>query len=82
MAGRAIGGKIMGLVVMALFVVLLVVGREELGLKGVGLCLLIVAGMIGCCSYCRVSSYLLITLMALMDIVLLLVIFGSDIRIR
>jgi hypothetical protein len=66
---------------MILFVVLIVAGREDLGFKGIGLCLLIVAGLTIGGPLLHIPSYVLIPLMTLMDIVLLLVIFGRDFRI-
>jgi len=64
------------------FVVLLWLGREELGLKGSGLCLLICAALLLGCVFLNISAYVFIALLALFDVVLILVIFGGNIQIR
>jgi hypothetical protein len=66
----------------AFFWALIFIGRSELGFKGVAffialwLCLLIGFMMLHLPSYCFVAAQ------ALMDVVLIIIIFGGDIRIR
>jgi len=66
----------------AFFWVLIFIGRSELGFKGVAffialwLCLLIGCMILHLPSYCFVAAQ------ALMDVVLIIIIFGGDIRIR
>ncbi len=69
----------LGLVIF--FAILLLVGHEKLGLKGTGLCLLIMAGLILGGSQYHLPRYVAVPLMTLMDIVLLLVVAGRDFRI-
>jgi hypothetical protein len=63
-------------------VVLLWLGREELGGKGILLCLLsCIVLLIGRALF-DIPPYVFVALLALMDVVLILVIFGGNIRIR
>jgi hypothetical protein len=64
------------------FVVLLWLGRDELGVKGIFTCLLICIGLVSGCALLSISPYVLIALLALFDVILVLVVFGHDIRIR
>jgi hypothetical protein len=65
-----------------LFLILLYVAGDELGLRGILLCLTISATLLFGCAVLALSPYFFITLQAFMDIILILVIFGHDIRIR
>ena len=67
---------------LIVFVVLLCLGWDELGLKGVLICLLVCAGMALGCAGLNVSGYVFVALLALFDVVLLLIIFGHDIQIK
>ena len=64
------------------FVVLLWLDRDELGVKGIPTCLGVCVGLVSGCAILNISPYVLIALLALIDVVLVLVIFGRDIRIR
>lgn len=65
------------------FVALLWLGRDdELGVKGIFTCLLICIGLVSGCAILSISPYVLIALLALFDVILVLVVFGHDIRIR
>jgi len=72
----------MTIIPFAAFWVLIFIGRSELGFKGVAffialwLCLLIGFMMLHLPSYCFVVAQ------TLMDVVLIIIIFGGDIRIR
>ena len=61
-----------------LFWVLMYLGREELGLKGVAICILI---WLGLRLACMLSGLPFVAAQALIDIVLLLIIFGGNINI-
>ncbi len=65
-----------------LFLILLCVAREDLGLRGILLCLAISTVLFFGCILLILSPYFFITLQAFMDVVLILVIFGGDIQIR
>lgn len=65
-----------------LFWVLVYLGRDELGLKGAGLCVLIWLALLAGCVVLAISPYVFVALQALFDIILLLVIFHGDITIR
>ena len=64
------------------FWLLIYLGREELGFKGVGLCILIWLALLAGCIFLGYWPYVFIALQALFDIILLLVIFHDDITIR
>lgn len=67
---------------LIVFVVLMWLGREELGFKGILICLLICVGLLFGCALLNISPYTFTALLALLDIILLLTIFGGDIYIR
>jgi len=69
-------------VAFVVFVALLVLGRDELGLRGIAtaiiaslMCLAVVAGFGG-------SAVLSVAGQAIIDVVLVLVVFGGDVKIR
>ena len=65
-----------------LFWILIVIGREELGFKGIIISVIIWIALLLVCIFFRgISPYYFIAANALLDIVLLIVIFGSDINI-
>lgn len=64
------------------FWVIVFVGREGLGFKGFAFCVLLWAGLLAACMFLGFSPYTFVFLQALFDIVLILVVFGHDIRIR
>jgi hypothetical protein len=70
------------LVPFVLFWLLIYLGREDLGLKGViwsvGTWTVLLAGFV----IFSGSPYLFVAAQALLDVVLILVIFGGDVRIR
>ena len=65
-----------------LFWVLVILCREELGLKGVLISIAIWATLLVCFMKLDISPYIFIGAQALMDIILILILFGGDIRIR
>ena len=65
-----------------LFWALLFFGREELGLKWVLVCITIWVGLLLGCVYLALPSYIFVVAQTLLDIVLLIVVTGGDIRIR
>ena len=67
---------------LIVFAVLLWVGREDLGIKGISLCLLISIALVFGCGLLNLSPYISIALLALLDIVLILILLRGDIRIR
>jgi len=70
------------LIPFILFWVLIFLGREELGIKGGLIAVAIWAGLlIGFFALC-ISPYLFVSAQAIVDVVLILIIFGGDIKIR
>mgnify|MGYP001407076071 CR=1 FL=1 len=67
---------------LVIFALLLWLGRENLEIRGILVCLLIFAAIVLTCVFLSVSPYVFTALLALMDVVLVLIIFGSDIPIR
>lgn len=69
-----------------MFWVLLVLAREELGLKGIAITVLIWTGLLlGCILLPPAhvhAGYIFAGLQALLDAILIIVIFGRDIHIR
>lgn len=70
------------IVPMIVFWVLMVLGRSELGWKGVTFCVSLWLGLLLVLSYFGISPYVFIGVQALLDITLIIVIFGGDITIR
>ena len=67
---------------LLLFWILLFLGREELGFKGIIICIVIWLGLLlGTCLTTGVFLYFFVAGNALFDIMLLLIIFGGDINI-
>jgi hypothetical protein len=67
---------------LLVFMILLWLGREDLGLKGILTCLLICVVLLLGSAFLHISPYVFIALLALFDITLILILFGGDIRIR
>jgi hypothetical protein len=65
-----------------IFWVLMFLGKSELGLKGVLISIAIWTGLLLGFGMLNISPYLFVAAQSLLDIVLILVIFGGDIRIR
>ncbi len=65
----------------ALFWVLLYIGREELGCKGIAVSLATWLGLLVGCGLLGFHGHVFTAMQALLDIVLLLIIFGGDINI-
>ena len=74
------------LVPFVLFWVLLFFGRDELGLKGILVAVSIWAALLVgtalLAALAGISPYLFVAAQALLDVVLILMIFGGDLRIR
>ena len=64
------------------FWVLMFVGRSELGFKGITFCIVIWVGLFLGFTKLSLPSYYFVAAQALIDAILILVIFGGDIRIR
>jgi hypothetical protein len=64
------------------FWILIIIGRSELGFKGVIFCILLWFGLLVGFFTLGISPYWFITAQALFDAILVVVIFGGDIRIR
>jgi hypothetical protein len=72
----------MMLIPLVMFWFLIYFGREELGLKGIIISIVIWLGLfLGNCLAPGIPSYFLTAGNVLLDIVLLLIIFGGDINI-
>ncbi len=70
------------LIPFAAFWVLIFMGRGELGLKGVLFCVALwIALLVGCVTL-DIASYWFVAAQALIDAILIVVVFGGDIRIR
>jgi hypothetical protein len=67
---------------LLLFVALIVVGRSELGIKGIALCIALALVLMVAVEVSGLPPVLLATGAALCDIGLILFIFGGDIPIR
>lgn len=67
---------------LLLLVALLIVGRSELGFKGIAICVLLFAILIGVLTASGLPPVLLATGAAIFDIGLILYILGADIPIR
>ena len=65
-----------------LFRVLLLVAREELGVKGIAVAVAIRLALLAGCFVAGISPHISVAAQALLDIVLILKIFGGDIDIR
>ena len=64
------------------FWMLVYVAREDLGLKGVGICVTLWAALLAGCMFLRISPYVFVAMQALVDAILIIIVFGGDIRIR
>ncbi len=67
---------------LVVFIVLLFIGREDVGWKDILGCLLGSVALLFACFLLGFSLYVFIAIQALFDVILLLVIFGGDITIR
>ena len=65
-----------------IFWILVFLARGELGLKGIALAVAIWGALLAGSLYTDMPAYAFVAAQALLDIVLILVIFGRDIRIR
>ena len=65
-----------------MFWVLIYLGRDDLGLKGVLSCIAIWAVLLAGFMMLDVSPYIFVVVQSLIDIVLILKLFGGDITIR
>ena len=64
------------------FWILVYIGRDELGLKGAILCIVLWIGLLVGSVSLSLPSYYFTAAQALFDAILIIVIFGGDIRIR
>ena len=69
-------------IALLLFVVLLIIGRSELGIKGIAICSGLLLGLLIAIAAFGLPPALLSTGTALFDIGLILFIFGADIPLR
>jgi len=65
----------------AAFWVLILLGRSDLGLKVVLVCIAIWAGLLYAFVSFEMLSYFCVVVQAVFDIILILIIFGGDIRL-
>jgi hypothetical protein len=70
------------LIPFILFWVLIFLGREELGVKGGLIAVAIWAALLIGFVALNVSPYIFVSAQAMFDVVLILIIFGGDIKIR
>jgi hypothetical protein len=64
------------------FWVIIFIGREELGLKGVITCIVIWFALLFGCRMLGLSLYCFTALQLFFDIILVLIIFGGDVKFR
>ncbi len=64
---------------IVMFLLFLYMGSEELGFKGIATCLAIVGGLAGVIYLMGWTFYILVGVMALIDVVLILIIFKGNI---
>ena len=64
------------------FWILIFLGRDELGLKGVLWFSAIWAGLLAGFMYVNIPSYWFVAVQAFLDIILIVLIVGRDVRIR
>lgn len=64
------------------FWLLLFLNRKELGLKWIGILIALWIGLLAGLVYLEISPYIFIIAESLIDIILILVLLGGDIRIR
>ncbi len=67
---------------LVLFFVLLFTCREDLELKGILIFLGIWVAALAVCAVTGVSAYIFVGFQALLDIILIMMFFGGDVRIR
>lgn len=72
----------MTLIPFAVFWVLIFIGRSELGYKGLVFCVAIWLCLLLGFSQLSLPSYLFVVAQVLIDVVLIIIIFGGDVRIR
>jgi len=72
----------MMLIPPALFFALLLFGREDLGVKGILIAMGVWLGLLVLFGALRLSPHFFIIAEGMLDIVLILIIFGGDIRLR
>jgi len=70
------------LIPFILFWVLIFLGREDLGLKGGLIAVAIWAALLIGFFALSISPYFFVSAQAILDVVLILIIFGGDIKIR
>ena len=64
------------------FWILIFIGRSELGFKGIIFCIVLWVGLLLGLMKLNLPSYLFVAVQSLVDAVLIIIIFGGDIRIR
>ena len=67
---------------LAVFWVLIFIGRSELGFKGITFCILLWIGLLLGFAMLGLPQYWFTAAQALIDAILIIIIFGGDIRIR
>ncbi len=65
-----------------IFWILVFLARGELGLKGIALAVAVWGALLAGSLYTDMPAYVFVAAQALLDVVLILVIFGRDVRIR
>lgn len=65
-----------------LFWAILYIAREDMGIKGISACIVIWAVLLAACLYLSISPYVFVGVQALFDAILVIVVFGGDIKIR
>ncbi len=70
------------IVPLIVFWVLMILGRSELGWKGIAFCVILWLGLLLAFYYFGVSPYVFIGVQAMLDVILIIVIFKGDIPIR
>jgi len=70
------------LIPFLVFWVLIFLGYEDLGMKGVGIAVLVWSVLLVACVGSGLSPYYFVAIQSAIDIVLVLIVFGGDITLR
>ncbi|MFA6134564.1 MAG: hypothetical protein WC869_11170 [Phycisphaerae bacterium] len=65
-----------------IFWIIIILGRRQLGWRGIGITIAIWVGLLVACSFSGSPAYLFVAAQAILDAVLVIVVCGDDIRIN
>jgi hypothetical protein len=67
---------------LIVFWVIILVAWDDLGWRGGVTCIVVWAGLLAGCRFLHLSSYVFVAVQALFDVILWMILFKGDIRIR